>query len=273
MEGIIYTPKGMAREYSPYALNIYNGCDHNCKYCYVKTMSFRKQVLNSEIEPRKDILVKLEKQLKKNEINEQVLLCFTGDAYCKADVKYETTREILKILLKYNVPTAILSKGGERILRDLDLFKKFNKIKVGSTLTLTKNMDSLIYEPGAPLPKERMETLKTLHDEGIKTWVSFEPVIYTEQTMGILEITKDYVDQYKVGKMNHHKSNIDWGKFGDAISKRLLYLGNDFYIKKDLYQYMNIKLENKYIDQDYFVLRKDRTETKKTAQILQPALF
>jgi len=273
MEGIIYTPKGMAREYSPYALNIYNGCDHNCKYCYVKTMPFRKQVLNSEIEPRKDILVKLEKQLKKNEINEQVLLCFTGDAYCKADVKHETTREILKILLKYNVPIAILSKGGKRILRDLDLFKKFDKIKVGSTLTLTKNTDSLIYEPGASLPKERMETLKALHDEGIKTWVSFEPVIDTKQTIEILDITKDYVDQYKVGKMNHQKSNIDWKTFGNEISKKLIEYGNEFYIKKDLYRYMTIKLPEKYIDQDYLVLREAITETKETAQILQPALF
>ena len=31
---VIYRPKGMAREYSPYALNIYIGCSHRCKYCY-----------------------------------------------------------------------------------------------------------------------------------------------------------------------------------------------------------------------------------------------
>jgi DNA repair photolyase len=177
MSDIIYTPRGKAREYSPYALNIYNGCDHNCKYCYVKILKLQRYKLNNEIEPRKDIIEKLEKQLKRQEVTEQVLLCFMGDPYCKTDTKYETTREVLNILLKYNIPTAILSKGGKRILRDIDLFKKFKKIKVGATLTLLDEKESLEYEPNAALPRERIEVLKKLHNEGIKTWVSFEPVI------------------------------------------------------------------------------------------------
>ena len=31
---IIYEPSGMAKEYSPYACNLYIGCSHRCKYCY-----------------------------------------------------------------------------------------------------------------------------------------------------------------------------------------------------------------------------------------------
>jgi len=276
MEEIIYKPRGKAREYSPYSLNIYNGCDHNCKYCYVKTMPFRKYITSIDIKPRKNILEKLEKQLKKQEITEQVLLCFMGDPYCKADIEYETTREILKILLRYNIPTAILSKGGKRILRDVDLFKKFKKIKVGATLTLLDEKESLEYEPNAALPRERIEVLKKLHNEGIKTWVSFEPVIRPLITYQLLELSYPFIDQYKVGKMNHYhlSHEVDWRDFGNKIAKKLLEYGKDFYIKKDLYKYMNIKLDDKYIDQDYLTLKKPGMNIiPEETKVLQPTLF
>ena len=276
MSDIIYIPKGKAREYSPYSLNIYNGCDHNCKYCYVKTMPFAKQVTNEKIKPKEDILERLEKQLKKQEISEQVLLCFMGDPYCKADIKYETTREVLNILLKYNIPVAILSKGGGRILRDIELFKKFENIKIGATLTLIDEKESLYYEPGAATPKERLEALKIIHNEGVKTWVSFEPVIKPDITIKLLELTQGYIDQYKVGKMNHYKLDIDinWGEFGNNIVKKLMEYKNNFYVKKDLYKYMNIKLDDKYIDQDYLTLKKPRIKIMpEETKVLQPTLF
>jgi len=31
---VIYAPSGMAKEYSPYACNLYIGCTHCCRYCY-----------------------------------------------------------------------------------------------------------------------------------------------------------------------------------------------------------------------------------------------
>ena len=276
MSDIIYIPRGKAREYSPYALNIYTGCDHNCKYCYVKILKLQRHRLNNEIEPRKDILKKLEKQLKKQEITEQVLLCFMGDPYCKADTQYKTTREILKILLKYDIPTAILSKGGKRILRDMDLFKKFKKIKVGTTLTLLDEKESLDYEPHTALPRERIEVLKKLHNEGIKTWASFEPVIRPLTTYQLLELSYPFVDQYKVGKMNYYKLDfiVDWREFGNTIAKKLIKLKKDFYIKKDLYKYMNMKLDDRYIDQDYLTLKKPRAEINpEKTKALQSTLF
>lgn len=276
MSDVIYIPKGKAREYSPYALNIYNGCDHNCKYCYIKAMPFPKYMATNEIKPRKNILEKLEKQLKKQEITEQVLLCFMGDPYCQADVEYETTREILNILLKYDVPTAILSKGGGRILRDIELFKKFRNIKVGATLTLTEEKESLYYEPGAALPRERIEVLGILHREGIKTWVSFEPVIRPLITYQLLELSYPFVDQYKVGKMNYYKLNsiVDWKEFGNTITTKLINLKKDFYIKKDLYKSMSMKLDDKYINQDYLTLKKPKINTiPEETKDLQPTLF
>ncbi|MBA7665696.1 hypothetical protein ES703_73770 [subsurface metagenome] len=173
---MIYEPKGRAREYSPLALNIYSKCDHNCRYCYVPLLQ-RRRGNELNVRPRQYILETLRREARRHSFGSQVLLCFSGDPYCIADEKYRTTREVLKILLENNVTVAILTKGGERCLRDLDLFYEFKSIKVGATLTFIEEKDSRHWERNASLPKERIGVLERLQENGIKTWVSLEPVI------------------------------------------------------------------------------------------------
>lgn len=236
--GIIYEPKGKAREYSPLALNIYNKCDHNCRYCYVPAIQRKFGNRTGEVQPRQDILSKLNKEAYKYSFGKQVLLCFMCDPYCRADERYQTTRDVLEILLENNVTVAILTKGGKRCLRDVGLFKEFKNIKVGATLTFIEEKDSLHWEKNTSLPGDRIETLRRLKEKGIKTWASLEPVIDPEQTLEIIDRTYQFVDQYKVGKLNHYPSKVNWKDFGIRVIEKLNKYEKKFYIKKDLAQYI-----------------------------------
>lgn len=253
----IYEPKGRAREYSPLALNIYNKCDHYCKYCYVPIIRKKfGQDFSGEIHPRHGILTEVWKEAKKYSFGKQVLLCFMCDPYCRADVEYKTTRDVLKVLLKNQVTVAILTKGGKRCLRDLDLFKQFNAIKVGATLTFSDDTDSNKWEPYAALPMDRMETLKKLKENGIKTWVSFEPVIDVRQTLQLIDMTHEFIDQYKVGKLNHRYIDVDWRDFGIRAIDLLNSYGKKFYVKKDLAAYIpRGKLSEEQGNMDYLAIR------------------
>ena len=117
------------------------------------------------------------------------------------------------------MPVAVLSKGGKKMLRDLDLFKEFgDRITVGTTLTFLDEEKSKEWEPYASTPSERLETLKTLHDNGIKTFASFEPTIEPEESLKLIKKTLelDCVDHYKIGKINNYKSADkwqDWAKY------------------------------------------------------------
>ena len=254
----IYVPKGRAREYSPLALNIYNSCDHYCDYCYIKKMKERFKIdTGLKVEGRKGILEWLKKNAHKYSDGEQVLLCFSGDPYCRMDEEIGLTREVLKILLENDVKTAILTKGGSRCLRDLDLFKKFKNIKVGATLTLINKDDSQEYEPAAAEPMSRTKTLKRLHDEGIMTWVSLEPIIDPIQTLTLIKETHEYVDHYKIGLINHYKldKDIDYKMLVGDIIKLLREKNKKFYIKESLTDYINEKLVTKEErNQDYLNL-------------------
>lgn len=235
----IYTPKGKAREYSPYALNIYLSCTHRCQYCYAPRCRYQTQdEYFRKPYPRNGIVESLRNDLEHNVPKEQVLLSFIGDVYCETMDGNRTTREVLETLLEYKVPVAILTKGGKRCLKDLDIFKAFGEhIQVGTTLTFDNDKDSLEWESGASLPGERLETLKILHDEGIRTFASFEPVIIPEQSLNLMEMGLDYIDVYKVGKINNYKGldkNIDWTDFLNKTLDILRRAGKGFYIKHDL---------------------------------------
>jgi DNA repair photolyase len=255
----IYEPQGRAREYSPLALNFKKGCSHNCKYCYVPTMFLRynSSYKHNEVEARNDFSA-LEKSAKKLQgCGKQILLSFTGDPYC--GFSPETTTKVLEILLKYDHKVAILTKGGTRSLRDLELFKKFgNKIKVGATLTFDNDKDSLEWESGAALPNDRIEALKILSGNGIKTWVSFEPVIVPEQSINLLLRVSPFVDSVKIGKLNNYKGIdklVDWSDFIKKSVKICRENNLSFYIKNSLAPYSkDIVFAICERDQDYLNL-------------------
>lgn len=235
----IYTPKGKAREYSPLALNVYLGCSHNCKYCYANAMAKRNGNSNyfCNPSPRLNVLPLLDKELKKAP-KEQILLSFIGDAYCETQDNNALTRNVLEKLLEAHSPVAILTKGGKRCLKDIDIFKQFGEhIQIGATLTFDNEKDSLEWESGAAIPDERLEALKVLHENGIKTFASFEPVIVPEQSINLIKSSLDFVDIYKIGKLNNYQGldkTINWTSFLEEVVEILRGAGKQFYIKHDL---------------------------------------
>jgi len=236
---VIYTPRGKAREYSPLALNLYMGCTHRCLYCYGPScLQKNREQYYSKPEPRKDVIENLKKQLAKERPTEQVLISFIGDPYCETTDENATTRKALEILLENKVPAAVLTKGGTQCLRDIDLFKAYGEhIQVGATLTFDNAEDSSEWESGAASPYERLITLENLHQAGIKTFASFEPVIVPEQSLELMRAGLDFIDAYKVGKLNNYQGidkNIDWADFLQRVLDLLRPAGKQLYIKHDL---------------------------------------
>lgn len=242
MPSIITIPDGRAREYSPLSLNIYDGCDHHCDYCYMKKMdTMSRKETDRPVKTKRDWKIRLLKDAKKLQGTKyQVLLSLSGDPYCLADKHIKATREALPILLEYKMPTAILTKGGSRCLRDIDLFIKFGEsIKVGQSLVTIHNQE---IEPCASPLQDRIDTFKELKSNGVRTWCSLEPVIFPDQTLELIDLTHEWVDEYRVGQLNAFtndkykqiKENINWAKFLKEVVAKLRGYNKQFYIKKDL---------------------------------------
>jgi DNA repair photolyase len=268
----IYEPRGAAREYSPLALNYIKGCDHGCVYCYVPKMMkrFNKDYIHSNVYMKEE--TQLIKELtasarKHRDSDKQVFLSFTTDPYSHFNNETKLTRKVLQILLEHNIPVSILTKGGYNILQDLEIIKQFgSNIQIGGSLTFTNDKDSLKWEKNSSLPAERFETLKILHENGVKTWASMEPVIYPDQSLEIMEITHKYVDSYKIGKLNHfrkHEDKFDWTQFLTDSVNVMRNHDKSFYIKKDLLAFKeeNLFLSANETNMDFLAIPNTRITT------------
>lgn len=232
---VIYEPKGRAREYSPLALNLFRGCGHGCKYCWAPNATFTPREIYSQPELRKDIV----RQIGKDAIKlagdpRPVLLCFTCDPYQPIEALSGITRYALEKLGRHGMTVQILTKGGTRAVRDFDILARYPANTFGSTLTFMDPAKSREWEPGAALPEDRIEAIRQAHDAGIRTWVSLEPVMDCDEALKIIEATHEFVDHYKVGKLNYLNLGIDWGEFAGRAVEMLRSLNKSFYVKKDL---------------------------------------
>lgn len=235
MKQIIYRPKGRALEYSPLALNHYLGCDHECTYCYNR---FRWPIDDARI--RKIDIDVLRSEITENNYTDQILLSFIGDPYCHAEMSSYWTRDILKLLFSKMMKVAVLTKGGTRCLRDLWLFDRHkHQVKVGATLSFISDDVAAVHEPNSAPPSERIAALRALHESGIRTWVSVEPVLDTMEALIAIKAVAPYVDEFRIGKLNHDKeleAKIDWQDFLERVVS-ILEPHKDYrvvYIKTDL---------------------------------------
>lgn len=232
---LIYEPAGRAREYAALACNIYRGCDHACEYCYAPAATRRKMESFCQPEPRNgDFLTKLEREARSMKPTEPILLCFTCDPYQSLDERLGLTRRVIQILHDGGHAVHILTKGGSRALRDADLLSKRDAF--ATTLTLLDDEASLQWEPGAALPSDRIATIREFHRLGVPTWVSLEPVLDTAVALKIIQRTHEFVDLYKVGRLNYHPSakTMDWEKFAHDATGLLDRLRKRYYVKRDL---------------------------------------
>jgi DNA repair photolyase len=238
---VIYEPRGKAGEYAPLALNLYRGCLHGCQYCFAPTATFTERARfhnPSYITARPGILAALEEQARQMAGDQrQILLSFTSDPYQPLEKEARITRRALEILMAHHLTVTILTKGGVWGLdRDRDLLSMTPGNAWGVTLTHDDPLVSFKWEPKAALPMNRIGSLYFAKKFGLKTWVSFEPVIDPEAVYRLLIATHEFVDLYKVGKLNYHPlaKAIDWRRFKGEMEERLTRFGKPFYLKRDL---------------------------------------
>lgn len=237
---IIYETKGKAREYCELAANLYRGCGHGCTYCYAPSATFRKREDFCNATVRDDILKKFRKDVleleKAGEIR-PILLSFTTDPYQPLDAEEELTRAAIKSLHNHGLKATILTKGGKLSERDFDLLSANPDLSsYGVTLVFTDEDMREEIEPGAAPTNERIESLKKAYEMGIHTFVSLEPVWNPVQTLEIIDLTHEFVDLYKVGKLNYNKQNktVDWHKFKKDVVSKFEKYGNNYYLKQSL---------------------------------------
>ncbi|RLG88776.1 MAG: radical SAM protein [Thermoprotei archaeon] len=174
-----------------YSLNPYYGCNFGCLYCYIRGGKYGRDELAVKVNAPTLLEKELAKYVKLGEYGFIALSSATEPWMLGIENRYEITRACLNIILKYKFPVHCLTKS-TLILRDLDILSRVNeeaivpqdlRSKVNDGVLVTFSFSTLnedlarLFEPRAPTPKERINALMKIRDEGFKVGAAFIPIL------------------------------------------------------------------------------------------------
>ena len=253
---------------SDYVINPYIGCTHGCKYCYasfMKRFTGHKENWGEFIDIKRcDKLIDLKKIAGKN-----VFLSSVTDCYNQYERDYCITRNILNQLVNSDCNLSISTKS-KLILRDIDLLKQMKNLVVCMSInTLDEKFRSDM--DNASTIKERMDTLKELHNNGIYTVLFMSPIFpYITEWKEIIDQTKDYVDEYWFENLNlrgnYKKEILDYIRtnYSDLYSDYIdIYLKKNNKYWKDLAEEINNYCNLNNINYTNYFYHKELVEKKK----------
>jgi DNA repair photolyase len=156
-----------------YALNPYGGCEHGCVYCYAPEVTHTQWKDWRVVRVKANITDRLTRELPG--IAGTVGIGTVTDPYQGAEARFCLTQQCLGILRSRDVRIHLHTKS-DLVLRDIGLLSSMRG-EVAVTITTLAERISKMTEPGAPLPRRRLEALRELTRAGIDTYALVGPVL------------------------------------------------------------------------------------------------
>lgn len=153
-----------------YTVNPYTGCEHRCLYCYIT--SYIKDAFKPR--PKKDILLKAKRDLKKIPKGSIINISSSSDPYQPLEKKYLYTRKLLEMIKKDYV-IEIVTKSN-LVVRDIDILSESRSV-VSITITTLNERLAKIIEPNAPSPEERLQAIHMLSEHDIPVTLRLDPIL------------------------------------------------------------------------------------------------
>ena len=224
-------------EWAKYSVNIQDGCEHDCRYCYAKGMAVRfgRMTPTSWSTPRLREEAKGRNYRKRNG---RIMFPTSHDI---TPENVTGCLVVLRKMLASGNDVLIVSKPHpscvEQICEALGGYWKqiVFRFTIGSACESTLRY----WEPNAPSFSDRLAALKIAHRSGFATSISCEPMLDTN-IAAVIAATKPFVtDAIWLGRANNLRAAMSLNCPGDAEAKRmadaLLAEQTDEYLR-DLYE-------------------------------------
>ncbi|WP_417515908.1 PA0069 family radical SAM protein [Minwuia sp.] len=167
------------------SINPYRGCEHGCIYCFARpTHAYLGLSPGIDFETKllykPEAAVLLEKELRAKSYRCRTIAIGTNtDPYQPIERRRMITREILKVLARFNHPVGIVTKS-DLVVRDLDILAPMAEkglAKVALSVTTLDHRLARSMEPRASTPARRIDAIRKLSEAGVRTAVMAAPLI------------------------------------------------------------------------------------------------
>ncbi len=185
---------------SDFVINPYVGCPHGCKYCYA---CFMKRFTNHEEQWGTFVDIKrCAKPIDTKKLEgKSVFLSSVTDCYNPVEEAQKLTRSILQQLVGVDVELSISTKS-KLILRDIDVLKQLKNVTVCMSINTLDEKFRADMDNASSI-EERLNALRTLHENGIKTVLFMSPMFPEITDFKALVLrAKDFVDEFWFENLN-----------------------------------------------------------------------
>ena len=148
--------------------------------------------------------------------------------------KYQLTRRCLEALLEAQLSVNLLTRS-PLCLRDIDLFKQFKSIEVGLSITTHDEGIKKIFEPCSPSVSSRVEALRALRQEKIRTYAFIGPMLPLDPKP-LVAMLDGLTDEVLIDRMNYPN------KVKAIYRKARL----DQYLEEDYFHLVGMELKERF---------------------------
>lgn len=194
----------------PVRLDTYGcGCQHDCKYCYAKSLLDFRGLWNAE-KPVVGNMKKIRSAIIKAKKEGVKILRLGGmtDCFQPLELKYRATYQTIKLLNKYKIGYLIVTKS--HLVANDEYIKIYDKDLAHFQITTTCLDDDLYkkldYEK-ASLPSKRIEAIKKLQENDFDVAIRLSPLI------------EEYIDFDKLNSLGINKAIVEFLRVNHWIEK------------------------------------------------------
>ncbi len=222
----ILTPaSGFLRRYK-YSLNPYVGCGFGCEYCYARFFApsaRQRETWGQWVTVKRNARELIARACRSGTLvtGDAIYMSSVTDPYQPVEQRLALTRAILDEMLACGVqPRLTIQTRSPIVTRDIDLLRRFDKVRVNFSIPTDSEDVRLRYEPHAPSIAVRFKAAAKVTDAGIPIGVSITPMLpITDVEAFGLRLAALNADGYSTQYLKPARSSFGAGSTGEVLRK------------------------------------------------------
>jgi len=221
--------------FHPTRLDTYGcGCQHDCKYCYAKSLLAFRGYWNAT-KPQKSDIKKIKALVPKLPKDEVIRLGGMTDCFQPLEKQERVTYETIKALNEAGIHYLIVTKSAlvadDEYMAILD--KRLAHIQI--TVTTLEDTLALAYEKASP-PSERIKAILKLQEAGFDVAIRISPFI------------PEFMDTEKLSKLGIDKAVVEFLRVNGFVKKWFKINYKNYSRFEGGYHHLPLALKLRYID-------------------------
>jgi len=217
-----------------FTLNPYSGCSFGCTYCYAAFFTRDKELQDdwgAWVEAKENAARLIAKRRKGSLRDKRIYMSSVTDPYQPLERHLGLTRAILERLVEHQPRIVIQTRSG-LVARDIDLFSKFEHLRVNMTITTDSEEVRRAFEPNCPTTAVRLRAVQELQEAGIRTSITMTPLLpVLDVDAFIVSLVATGIEHFVVQPFH-----ADRGRFVAGTGEKALSLLRDLAWTKESYE-------------------------------------